>query len=166
VNDQPQESSPETTHVRTPGDRRLAHPPSDRYRTLTVETPNTDRPTSLARAIAYALVAVIAAAGAITILGGVLAVSAGLVVVAAATGWGVATGLRIGGGANLERSRRTRLALILTTLPVVLGQLGLWLFARYEGGVLGPIDYLAETFGLLVLVQLVVAWIATAASSR
>jgi hypothetical protein len=116
--------------------------------------------------VAYALVAAIVAAGATTILGGVLAVSAGLLVVAAATGWAVASGLRAGGGAHLEPGRLKRLALALTTIAVILGQLGLWLFARYEGGVLGPVDYLAETFGLLVVVQLVIAWIAAAATAR
>jgi hypothetical protein len=72
----------------------------------------------------------------------------------------------VGGGSDLDPGPRNRLALALTTLAVVLGQLGLWLFARYEGGVLGPIDYLAETFGALVLVQLVIAWIVAAATAR
>lgn len=131
-----------------------------------VETPRPDGPTSPARAVAYAAVAVIAAAGATTVLGGVIAVSAGLLVVAAATGWGVAIGLRVGGGSHLDPGRRIRLAMVLTTLAVVVGQLGLWLFARYEGGVLGPVDYLAETFGLLVPVELAIGLIVAAATAR
>jgi hypothetical protein len=39
----------------------------------------------------------------------------------------------------------------------VVGQLGLWLYALTEGGVLGPIDYLGEVFGLLVPLELGVA---------
>ena len=38
-----------------------------------------------------------------------------------------------------------------------LGQVGLWVFARSEGGVLPLLDYLGEAFGLVVPVQLVVA---------
>ena len=114
----------------------------------------------------YAVAAGIAGAAATTVLGGVLAVSAGLLVVAAATGWGVAMALGVGGESQIDPRRRNRLGLVLTTMAVVLGQLGLWLFARYEGGVLGPIDYLAETFGALVVVQLVIAWITAAATAR
>ena len=40
---------------------------------------------------------------------------------------------------------------------MVLGQVGLWLFARAEGGVLAPIDYLGQTFGPLVPVEVVLA---------
>ena len=42
-------------------------------------------------------------------------------------------------------SGRRALAVGLAAAAVLAGQLGLWLFARYEGGVLGPVDYLAET---------------------
>jgi hypothetical protein len=101
-----------------------------------------------------------------TVLGGVLAVSAGLVVVAGATGWAVAAGLRTGAGQRLAAGRRVRLALGLVLLSVALGQLGLWLYALTEGGVLGPLDYLAETFGLLVPLELLAAWIVAWATAR
>ena len=42
-------------------------------------------------------------------------------------------------------------------LAILLGQVGLWLFARSEGGVLSPIDYLAQTFGVLVPLQVLAA---------
>ena len=42
-------------------------------------------------------------------------------------------------------------------LAVVLGQLGLWLYARSVGGVLGPLDYLGETFGPLVPLEFAAA---------
>ena len=101
-----------------------------------------------------------------TVLGGVLAVSAGLLVVAVAAGWAVAVGLRAGAGPRLATGRRVRLAVLLALLTVVLGQLGLWLYARTEGGVLGPLDYLNETFGLLVPLELIAASIAAWATAR
>jgi hypothetical protein len=100
------------------------------------------------------------------VLGGVLAVSAGLLVVAGVTGWAVAAALRAGAGPHLDRARLGRPALVLATLAVAVGQLGLWLYARSEGGVLGPVDYLAETFGFLVPLQFVVAWVVAWAAAR
>ena len=45
-------------------------------------------------------------------------------------------------------------------------RIGLWLYARTEGGVLGPLDYLGETFGLLVPLQVLAASIAAWISAR
>jgi hypothetical protein len=150
----------------TPGERRLPHPPSDRYKVPDEAAPAVDESASATRGVAYALLAGLSGAVATTVLGGVLAVSAGLLIVALATGWAMAVGLRAGGGPHLVPARRIRLALVLVTAAVTLGQIGLWLYARSEGGVLGPFDYLAETFGLLVPLQLVIAWITAAASAR
>ena len=56
----------------------------------------------------------------------------------------------------------SRLALALGA--VALGQLGLWQYGRTEGGVLGPLDYLGQVYGPLVLVEFaaagVLAWLA------
>jgi hypothetical protein len=69
----------------------------------------------------------------------------------------------VGAGERLAQGRRIRLAVGLALLAVVVGQFGLWLYARTEGGVLGPLDYLGETFGLLVPSELLaasmVAWL-------
>ena len=123
-----------------------------------------DRVVSPARGVAFAVIAAAAGAAAITVLGGVMAVSAGLLVAAAATGWLVGVALRFGAGDTLASGRPVQLAVRLSLLAVALGQLGLWLYARAEGGVLGPFEYLAETFGLLVPLELlaasVAAWIA------
>jgi hypothetical protein len=151
---------------RTPGDRRLAHPPSDRYRVPEDVAPAVDGSASATRGIAYAVLAGLAGTVATIGLGGVLAVSAGLVMVAAATGWAVAIGLRSGAGRDLAPARRMRLALALTSVAIGLGQVGLWVYARSEGGVLGPLDYLGETFGLLVPLQLVIAWVSAWATAR
>lgn len=165
---QPPPTSPNrASGAQAPGERRLQHPPSDRYAALEIETSRVaDEGASVTRAVIWAIAAAIAGAAATTLLGGVLAVSAGLLVIAAASGWGVAMSLRAGARSKLDPRRRVRLALGLATVAVIGGQLGLWLFARYEGGVLGPVEYLAETFGLLIPLQLAIAWIVAALAAR
>ena len=149
-----------------PGERRLAHPPSDRYRVAEDLPAAEDTAATPMRGVALGAGAAIAGAAAITALGGVLAISSGLIVVAGASGWAVAAGLRSGAGGSIHRTRRVRLAVALAVLAVGLGQAGLWIYGRSEGGVLGPIDYLAETFGLLVPVEVAVAWIVAWISAR
>ena len=163
--DPPPETTPSAEAV-TPGERRLAHPPSDRYRVAEPVPTSTDRPGSPARAAILGAIAVLAGATAITVLGGVLAVSAGLIVVAAATGWAVGLALRWGAGQPPAFGRRIRLAVGLALISIVLGQLGLWWYAGTEGGVLDPLDYLAQTFGLLVPVELVLAAIGAWLTAR
>jgi hypothetical protein len=156
----------------SPGERRLSRPPSDRYRpTAIVDDPSPDAGTdggaaAPARGIAAAVVAAIVVGGLITILGGVLLVTAGLVVVAGAGGWAIALAIRVGAGPTIARSRRRWLAGGLAVAAVIIGQLGLWLFARTEGGVLPPIDYLAQTFGVLVPLQALAAALAAAWTER
>ncbi len=71
-------------------------------------------------------------------MGGVLLISAGLVVVAAAGGWAIAVALRLGSAGTIQGPTRRWLAVGIAVAAVVLGQIGLWLFARTEGGVLQP----------------------------
>ena len=86
-------------------------------------------------------------------LGALLSSSAGLVFVAGLTG--AAVGLLLAraaapGGAEapaLSRRGVTRAAIALSLLAVVVAATGTWLHALAEGGALGPIDYLLETFG-------------------
>jgi hypothetical protein len=140
----------------TPGERRLDRPPSDRFRAPTDPAPEPARG-STPRAFG-AGVAAGAAWGVVTVLlGGVLAVSAGLLVLAAAFGRLIGLAVRWGGGEAVPR--RTRVGIVLGCIVVgfALGQLGLWAYARAEGGALAPLDYLAQTFGLVVPLQLVVA---------
>ena len=150
-----------------PGERRLSRPPSDRYRAAEAATAAAPEPTaSAARGIAFAVVVAIGVALAITVLGGVLLVSAGLVVAGAAGGWAVAVALRLGAGSTILRPGRLWLAVGLALAAIALGQLGLWLFALSEGGVLPLADYLDQTFGPLVPLQLVAAAIAAAWTAR
>lgn len=126
------------------------------------QAPATSTTGSIPRAIALATVAGIAGAAATVVLGGMLAITAGLLVVAAATGYAVAAAVRMGAGTSLTRTARRWTALALAVDAVILGQLGLWLYARIEGGVLSLPDYLGQTFGFLVPLQfaaaMLVAW--------
>jgi hypothetical protein len=154
-----------------PGERRLAHPPSDRYRVaeaaaVDAATEGPDPDASVARGLVFATLAAVGGAAAILILGGVLTLTAGLVVVAAVTGWAVAQALRVGAGQDLTGGRRAATAVAIALAAVALGQLLLWLYARTEGGVLPIGDYLAETFGILVPVQAVAACLAAWVTAR
>jgi hypothetical protein len=102
---------------------------------------------------------------AITVAGGVFVVTAGLIAIAAVGGWAVAATVRLGGTGALTASRRVGLAMALALAGVALGQVGLWLYAEYQGGALGPIELLAEVYGPLVPLELAAAaavawWIA------
>jgi hypothetical protein len=151
----------------TPGERRLASPPSDRYRTD--EPPaaaSEDGGGSFGRALAFGALTAIGIAAAIAVFGGVVLVTAGLIALAGLGGWAIAIAVRAGSAGTVAGDRRATMAAVLAALAVIGGQLGLWLFARYEGGVLGPVDYLAETFGLLVPIQLAFAVAAAWFASR
>ncbi len=119
-----------------------------------LEATGPERVVSVSRGVAFAGVAAVFGAIAIVVLGGILAISAGLLVAAVAGGWAVGVGVRVGAGATLTADRRSQVALLFALGSIVLGQVGLWVYARMEGGVLGPIDYLGETFGILVPLQL------------
>ena len=139
-----------------PGERRLDRPPSDRYARA---DPELDRPAAPAgsgwRALAPGCIAGLAGALATILLGGVLGLAAGLLVVAGATGWGIGTALVAAGRGAVGAQRRPWVGAAIALASVVAGQLGLWLYARSEGGVLALPDYLGQTFGLLVPLQAV-----------
>ena len=161
---------PGTPPGATPGERRLDRPPSDRYRATEADPADDpsvdDDAASPVRGIAFAVVTAIVVGGLITVLGGVLLVTAGLIVVAAAGGWAIALAIRVGARATLPRPTRRGLAVGLAIVAVVIGQIGLWLFGRTEGGVLPLLDYLAETFGSLVPLEFAAAAIAAAWTAR
>jgi hypothetical protein len=142
-----------------PGERpnrtRLARPPGTRYEqpAQAGEDAAAGRPF---RGVPWAAVIAIGGAAAIVALGGPLAVSLGLVVVAFVIGRLVGLALRT----------RPAPAVTLTLLGILLGQVGIWLFARSEGGVLGPLDYLGQAFGWLVVAQLVVGAVVAWLTSR
>ncbi|MDQ2964243.1 MAG: hypothetical protein M3R57_00110, partial [Chloroflexota bacterium] len=103
-----------------------------------------------------------AAAGALgsaasIVLFAVALVTAGLLVVAAVTALFVAEGLRLGAGTTLAPRLRRILSLSTAVESVAVAQIGIWLYARSEGGALGLIDYLAQTFGPLVPLEFAIA---------
>lgn len=163
-------TSDATPPASTPGEqRRLARPPSDRYRDAEAkaaedEAARAESSASLARGLAIALIVALVGALALVLLGAIATVTTGLIVVAGAIGFGVAVALQLGAGTQLSRGRRIVLAVGLTLGAIALGQLGIWQYGRAEGGVLPLIDYLAEVFGPLVVVEFVVgavvAWLA------
>jgi hypothetical protein len=148
-----------------PGERRLAHPPSDRYRVAHAAFAPEPEPAAWpGRGRAFGTIAGVAGAAAIIALGSVLTVTAGLLVVAAATGWAVGMGLRVGAGGPRASGGQARSAVAITLVAIGLGQLGLWSYALSEGGVLAPLDFLWQVYGGLVPVEFgvaaVTAWLA------
>jgi hypothetical protein len=137
-----------------PGEPRrvLDRPPSERYAT----EPSTAAGAGPGRRAARALGAGLVGAAIVAFLGGPLSVTLGLVVVAAVIGWAVGSLARPSLG----------LAVGLAVGSVALGLIGVWLFARLEGGVLGLPDYFAEVQGPVVLVELAVAGLVSAGTVR
>lgn len=106
-----------------------------------------------------AIASLVGLAGAVitVLLGGVLGLSAGLLVVAGATGWAIGSAVRSLSGATLNRDLRTGIAIAIALIAFAVGQVGLWWYAGTEGGVLSLADYLGETFGPLVPAQAILA---------
>jgi hypothetical protein len=90
------------------------------------------------------------------LLAGQLAVSSGLLVVAVVVGRFVGLGLRTARGA-LTPGRARLLAVLIAAGGVAAAQLGMWAYARSEGGVLELVDYLGQTFGPLVPLEVAFA---------
>ena len=130
---------------------RLDHPPSDRYGREALP-PAVTRRTRAGQALGVAA----AGAAAIVFLGGPLSMTAGLLALS------VVLGLVV--GALLRPA--TAIAVSLAVGSVVVGLMGIWLFARAEGGVLDPIAYFGDVQGPLAPAQLVLAALAAVASSR
>ena len=143
-----------------PGERPrrvLDRAPAERYAAAesaaAARSPTTDQPAGrVARGAAIALVGSLV----IAFLGGPLSVTAGLLAVAALIGWVVGSVVRPAVG----------LAVGLAVASVTLGLVGVWIFARMEGGVLGLTDYLGEVQGVLAPLQLILAGAVAAATIR
>ena len=138
----------------------LERPPGDRYRSQggDAESGDTAGPTGASPAKGIALAVVVGVAGAIlaALLEGLFAITLGLLVVAGLIGRFVTLALRAGAGDTIPARRRLAAALAVTIGALALAQLGIWLYARSEGGALGLVDYLAQTFGPLVPLQFIV----------
>jgi hypothetical protein len=106
-------------------------------------------------------------AGLLFLLGGLLSTTVGFLFIAAAMGAGVGLTLaRLAVAAPADdgagpvptpRAVVRRAAVLLAVGAVVVAAVATWLFARSEGGVLGIVDYLWSTFGLLVPAEALLA---------
>jgi hypothetical protein len=148
----PPDASPE------PGERRLLdRPPSERYESAATAadtsasaanaTAESTLPVPLRERLLRGVAVGLAGAIALTLLGGPLSITAGLVGAAGAIGWVVGVVVRPGRG----------LAVGSALASVALGLVGIWLYAGIEGGALGLVDYLGEVQGILVPIELAVA---------
>lgn len=108
--------------------------------------------TRRARALAPAIAGALVGAGILFFLAGPLGVTSGLLIVTAATAWIVGIAVKAG---DADRPTRTRVvtAVAIALGAVVVAWVATWGWSRTEGGALGPLDFLAQVYGLLVLVQ-------------
>lgn len=146
---------PVTTPANEPGERRprLDRAPGDRY-LAQPSAPGAD-PGRL-DGILVPLGLMLGGAAAFVVLGAIVTITAGLVILAAFTGW--LTGRLVSPPAR---------ATIVALAVVVAGFLGIWLFGRIEGGVLDPLAYLVEVEGpLVVILSLLAGGGFAAAASR
>ncbi|HEX5824305.1 MAG TPA: hypothetical protein VFY18_07615 [Candidatus Limnocylindrales bacterium] len=141
------------TSSRVGGQRvTLDRPPGDRYVTARSTRAATDQ--ALA-GIRGPVVLVAGGTVAFVVLGGILTVTAGLVVLAGILGW--LTGLLV---------RPPLRAAAVAVVVVAAGLLGIWLFGRWEGGVMNPIEYFAEIQGIVVPLEFLAAAGMAAAASQ
>jgi hypothetical protein len=158
-------SDPERTDSRTQppagGDRRpLDRAPGERYGGSRGPGPGSQQGSGPGPRRAKALVAAVLVAGAgaaLFFLLGLLDLGIGLVAVAAFTGWATALAL-VWWGRDALPAARTRVAIgaLLGGWSVVGGILLDWLYALVQGGVLGPLEYVAQRYGPVALLALVV----------
>ncbi|HEX3264739.1 MAG TPA: hypothetical protein VHR16_03640 [Candidatus Limnocylindrales bacterium] len=139
----------------TPGERRLAQAPSARY--ATTPPPASEDPEGSALPGPLARASLVAVAGAIvlTVVGAILTSTAGLLFVAGVTGAAIGLVLAsarapISDARPVSRQGVTWLSIALAIGAVALASVATWLIGRTEGGVLGLVDYLLETFGPFV----------------
>jgi hypothetical protein len=157
---------PVTTPPESPGERRLARPPSERYRAPEPAPGDGGRTVSPGRGLLLGAGTALLLALAITVAGEILLITAGLLAVAAIGGWVVALAVRTGAGSTMPRPRRVAAAVGLALAGVLLGQLGLWWYADLQGGALDPLAYLAEVHGFLVPLELLAAAVAAWVAAR
>jgi hypothetical protein len=156
--------------------RRLDRAPGDRYAPAAGDDPATGSGSGGAsgdalgpgggRAVVRA--AIVADAGALLFVAvAQLGIAAGLLVVAAFTGWLTALAL-IWSGRGAVPSPRTRigLAAFLGGQAVVLGLLIDWGYSLVQGGAMGPLAYVAELYGIIALLAVMLGAGVAAARAR
>jgi hypothetical protein len=90
---------------------------------------------------------------------------AGLVIIALFLGRLTAVGVTSGAGGAGSREVRQAIAISLSVGAIAAAQVVLWLWAGVEGGTLGLFEYLAQTYSIVVPLQLLfaggAAWLST-----
>ncbi|MFM2105620.1 MAG: hypothetical protein RL338_652 [Chloroflexota bacterium] len=113
------------------------------------------------RLAARATLASLGVATLVFVFATILASSAGLVAVALFGGW--LAGVLVRGAAGSDRDRRP-IAAGAAAAGIIAGLVATWVAAGLLGGSLGLVDFLAETLGLLVPLQVALAaaaaWVA------
>jgi hypothetical protein len=109
------------------------------------------------RAVGLGSLTAVLLGGILAVLGGPVSLSAGLAVVAFFMGRLVGSMVRLGAGPTLSSPARVSLAIVLSLVGIAIGQIGIWLFARGEGGALDLGTYLFDTFGPLVPLEFMIA---------
>jgi len=161
--DEQKEPGERRPHERDGGThRRLERPPGERYAPPPEQAP---RKPSLVRGVVVASLVAVVGAVAMTLLAGQLAISSGLLVIAVVIGRFIGLGLRAGARSTINPGRARTLALILAVGGIALAQVGIWIYARSEGGVLGLGDYLGQVFGVLVPLEFALAGIVAVLSA-
>lgn len=109
-----------------------------------------------------AVVAALLGALVVFVGAGLLSLTAGLLVVAAAVGWGAGVAVR----AAAPPARRRTLAVGIAMAALVGGFGATWALSRTSGGTLDPVGLAAETLGLVAPLALVIGAIAARIGSR
>ncbi len=167
----------QTRDDRVPGDRPptaaaqrtrpLDRAPGERYGTVAADTTGAGQGPGAAQAIAAVALTTVAGAALYAVLGS-FDLGVGMLVVAAFMGWAVSLAVvwaRVPGPGRRPWLRAAGAA-VLAAGSVVGGLVALWAWALTEGGVLGPIAYADARFGILALVQVVVAAVVAAIRAR
>ena len=145
--------------------RRLDRTPGDRYRAEPRHPgARADGPSSRRTRAIVALLVVVDAGAVVYLLLGLLDLGVGLLAIAAFLGWIVGVTM-IWWGRDAIASGRRRIALAASagTWAIVLAISLDWGYALVQGGVLGPLDYVAQRYGpwgplSVVVAALVAAW--------
>ena len=149
-----------------PGRRVLDHAPSDRYAVAGTTPPLPEELTgSTARSAVGSLVPTAVGAAVLVTLAAPLAVAEPLVIVAVLLGLGAGLGARWGGGTATPRTRRRAIAVGVAVVTVAVAEFIVWRLALAEGGVLSFVDFEAQVFGPIAILQPVAAALAAWATA-
>ena len=142
---------------------RLDRAPAERYRNASseaaaAEARSRSSPFSRLSGDAISLLAGALGALAVTVVYGVLATTIGLLAIAGVTGFMAGLALRSRpASASTQGSPSAGRAVTIAVLAMTLGILGGWFISLAQGGIAGPIDYVAQTLGLMALIVPLVA---------